>query len=236
MDVLTLVGLAGLALIDSTSIGTLVIPIWMLLAPRVRASRFLIYLATVAIFYAIVGVILVLGAEAATAALSGLSNARWVLWAQLVVGVGLFALSFRFDGKRARAGSGRADRWRARLTGDGATIPAMIGLGLGAATLEVATMLPYLAAVGLITSAGLPAAGWLSVLGGYVLVMILPALVLGGVRVLAHHRVEPLLTRLGAWLAKHADGALGWALAIVGFLLARDAAVRLLPLERWLGN
>lgn len=223
MDLLTLAGLAGLALIDSTSIGTLVIPIWMLLSPTVRASRFLVYLATVAVFYAIIGVLLVLGAEAATTALAGLADERWVSWAQLAIGVGLFAWSFRFGGK----GRDRSGRWRARIAGDGATIPAMIGLGVGAATLELATMLPYLAAIGLITSAGLPAAGWLAVLGGYVLVMILPALLLGGLRGLARHRAGPLLTRVGDWLARHSDGTLGWVLGIAGFLLARDAAFRL---------
>ncbi|MDP9796673.1 hypothetical protein J2S43_005185 [Catenuloplanes nepalensis] len=235
MDLLTLAGLAGLALIDSTSIGTLVIPIWMLLAPKVRASRFLIYLATVAIFYALVGVVLVLGAEAASTALAGLSDATWVNWAQLAIGVALFAYSFRFDGKRKR-GPGRADRWKARLTGENATVPAMIGLGLGAAALEVATMLPYLAAVGLITTAGLPVAGWLTVLGAYVVVMVLPALLLGAVRALARHHVEPLLTRVSAWFAKHSDSTLGWVLGIAGFLLARDALLRLGLFDQWINN
>ncbi|MFI5839301.1 GAP family protein [Catenuloplanes sp. NPDC051500] len=230
MDLLTLAGLAGLALIDSTSIGTLVIPIWMLLSPKVRASRFLVYLATVAVFYAIVGVILVLGAEAATAAFAGLSGARWVAWVQLALGVGLFAWSFRFDGKKGD----RSGRWRDRLAGEDATIPAMVGLGLGAAALEVATMLPYLAAVGLITAADLPVAGWLATLGGYVLVMIVPALLLGGLRLLAGHRAQVPLERLGAWLARHTAGALGWVLGIAGFLLARDAAFRLGLFDRWI--
>ncbi|GAB7052909.1 GAP family protein [Catenuloplanes indicus] len=239
MDLLTLAGLAGLALIDSTSIGTLVIPIWMLLAPRVRASRFLTYLATVAIFYAIAGVLLVLGAEAATTALAGLSDAAWVNWVQLAIGVGLFAYSFRFDGARARRsgrGPGRADRWKARLTGENATVGAMIGLGLGAAALEIATMLPYLAAVGLITSAGLPVPLWLAVLGGYVVVMILPALLLGALRAVARHHVEPLLTRVSAWFAEHSDSTLGWVFGIAGFLLARDAAFRLGLFNQWINS
>ena len=40
--------LALLALVDSTSFGTLLIPTWLLLAPgRLRPGRILIYLATV---------------------------------------------------------------------------------------------------------------------------------------------------------------------------------------------
>ena len=43
--------LAGLALLDSTSTGTLTIPAVMLLQPRVRFSRILGYLATISLFY-----------------------------------------------------------------------------------------------------------------------------------------------------------------------------------------
>ncbi|MEK8226363.1 hypothetical protein NKG05_10315 [Oerskovia sp. M15] len=37
------------------------------------------------------------------------------------------------------------------------SVTALVGLALGAAALEVATMLPYLAAIGLVTSSGI---GW----------------------------------------------------------------------------
>ena len=43
--------LAGLALLDSTSTGTLTIPAVMLLQPRVRFSRILGYLTTISLFY-----------------------------------------------------------------------------------------------------------------------------------------------------------------------------------------
>ena len=39
--------------------------------------------------------------------------------------------------------------------------------------------------------------------------------------------MTPLLERLNGWLTRHATSATGWLLAIVGFLLARDAAARL---------
>lgn len=55
-----LLSLAGLALVDSTSIGTLFIPIWLLLAPgRVSVRRILVYLGTIAAFYFAVGLVLV---------------------------------------------------------------------------------------------------------------------------------------------------------------------------------
>jgi hypothetical protein len=58
----------------------------------------------------------------------------------------------------------------------------------------------------------------------YVLIMIVPPLVLLALRGIARGWLEPKLERLRAWMAKHSAAAVGWALAIVGFLLARDAA------------
>ncbi|MGW3352943.1 hypothetical protein ACWDA3_57460 [Nonomuraea rubra] len=44
--------LAGLSLLDSTSFGTLLIPVWLLLTPgRLRTGQIFTYLATVALFY-----------------------------------------------------------------------------------------------------------------------------------------------------------------------------------------
>src|SRR5918997_6469999 len=89
--------LAGLALLDSTSIGTLFIPIWLMLTPgRLRLSRFAVYLGTITVFYFLVGILIVLGASRLIGHLDG----QVALWLQLAIGVVLFAVSFRFDGKK----------------------------------------------------------------------------------------------------------------------------------------
>ncbi|KPC71631.1 hypothetical protein ADL26_15330, partial [Thermoactinomyces vulgaris] len=107
--------------------------------------------------------------------------------------------------------------------------PVLLGLGLalGAATIEVATMLPYLAAIGMVTSAGIGAAGITATMAGYCLVMVLPALVLLAARLVARNAVEPVLRRINDWMVKNAASTTGWVLGIVGFLVARDAAWRL---------
>jgi cytochrome c biogenesis protein CcdA len=233
VDLAALLGLVALALVDSTSIGTLLIPLWMLLAPRLRTSRFLLYVATVAGFYFIVGVVLVLGASTIQRAFAGAGDSAAVNWAQLVIGVALFASSFLFDPKRIekrRLRTGRPDpvvRWHERVTGDTGSPATTVTLGIAAAGLEVMTMLPYLAAVALISAAGLRAAQWLPVLLGYVLVMVAPALVLLLARAVAFSAARPAMERLGNWMAKHSAGALSWILGIVGVLLALDAAQRL---------
>nr|WP_244632849.1 hypothetical protein [Aeromicrobium sp. CFBP 8757] len=62
MTVALLGTLVVLALVDSTSFGTLLIPIWLMLAPgRLRPGRIVVFLATVAGFYLVLGLLLVAG-------------------------------------------------------------------------------------------------------------------------------------------------------------------------------
>jgi cytochrome c biogenesis protein CcdA len=229
MSVELLLSLAGLALIDSTSIGTLFIPIWLMLVPApLRPGRILVYLGTVAAFYFVVGVLLVLGAAPLAGAIGGSLDHPVALWIQLGIGVGLFALSFRFDPKRRRdAKPGPVARWRERAVGGGGGARWLAGLALVAAVAEVATMLPYLGAIGMMTTSDLDAALVPVLLAGYCLVMVVPAALLLGLRAAARERVEPLLQRMSKWIERHAASTTGWVLAIAGFLVARDAAFRL---------
>ncbi|MBM0232111.1 GAP family protein [Micromonospora sp. STR1_7] len=222
-----LLSLAGLALIDSTSIGTLFIPVWLLLAPGpVSVRRILSYLATIAAFYLAVGLLLVWGGSRLADALGGALDNRVVLWAQLALGVAMFALSFRYDGKR-RPRSGGVLRWRDRATSGDSSVRWLVGLALLAALAEVATMLPYLGAVGLLATSGVGPVAVVGLLAGYCLVMVVPAVLLLGARVARPALVEPVLARLNTWISTKAGSALGWILGIAGFLVARDAAVRL---------
>jgi hypothetical protein len=242
MDLAMAASLAALALIDSTSFGTLLIPIWLLLAPgRVKAGRMLVYLGTIAVFYFAVGMLIVLGATTFVDDLGALLDTRPAMWVQLVVGVGLLLLSFRFDSKKSKEGGGRMGRWRERALGIETAEPGttrtrtgalpLVGLALGAATLEVATMLPYLAAIGIVTTSGIGAAATTATMAGYCLVMVLPALALLAARLVARNAVEPLLVRMNDWMTKNAASTTGWIVGIVGFLVARDAAWRLGLLE-----
>jgi hypothetical protein len=222
--------LAVLALIDSTSIGTLFVPIWLLLHPRrVTVGHILAYLATIACFYFVVGGAIMLGAGSLAEPLVRVLDSVVALYIQLAIGIGLFVLSFRFDPRRRTQDSAnRGERWRARVAGRSSSVVSLMGLALVAGVLELATMLPYLGAIGLLTTSevGWPLRGLL--LGTYVVVMVVPALALLVIRILARDRVDPWLEGLSGWMTKHADEATPWILGIVGFLVARDAAARLL--------
>lgn len=85
--------LAGLALVDSLSAGTLVIPIALIFMwRRVRVGLLGTYLATIATAYFGLGVALLLGFDAAVSRLSGVSEADWFRWVTLVLGAGAFHL------------------------------------------------------------------------------------------------------------------------------------------------
>ena len=228
----TYVALAVLALIDSTSFGTLLIPVWLLMAPgRVRPGRILVYLGALAGFYALLGIGILLGGSAVADTLAGVSDSRPFLWGQLFVGVGLFALSFKLDppgsGKErtdASEPSGRLRRWRERaVASESGSASALAALAVLAGLVEAASMLPYLAAIGVIGTQGpdWPVSGlWVL---GYCIVMIVPALLLTAARVFAAPLVARPLALLDGWLVKHAASATAWAVGIVGFLLARAA-------------
>ena len=103
----------------------------------------------------------------------------------------------------------------------------LMGLAVAAAGVEVASMLPYLIGIGLLSTSELDAATRVLLLVGYCVVMVLPALVLLVVRSVASRAIEPALARLSGWMERNAAETTAWIVGILGFLLARAAAVEL---------
>jgi len=227
MTTALLAGLAALALLDSTSIGTLIIPVWLLLAPRPPAARvYLRYLLVIAVFYYLIGLLLLFVFRAGADAFGDWFRQPPFLWVQLIAGAALFAVSFRFDSKKSRASGepSRTGKLRARVLRADGSHRGTTMLALGAGTLELPTMMPYLAGIGLMTAHGVSPAVSALTLVGYCLIMVLPAVALLVLRTLMHRRLEGMLVRLDAFLSRHADSALGVIMAIAGFIIARDAA------------
>ncbi|QEW03614.1 GAP family protein [Microbacterium lushaniae] len=244
--------LTVLALVDGLSIGTLLIPVFLLLAPgRVRGERVLLYLVTIAGFYLAVGVLFTLGlvnlVDVAQDVLS--STPGQVL--QLVVGGGLLVTAIvmgaggskkaetRAEGtgrsgelSSASAGgtatapvrSARLARWRDRLLSRDASPGAVMAVAVGAGVIEVATMLPYLVAMGMLAEAPLGMPVRFAALAAYCAVMVLPALVLLALRIVAAPLVARPLARLAAWMERTGRENTAWIIGIVGFFIARAAA------------
>jgi hypothetical protein len=236
--------LVVLALIDSTSFGTLVIPIWLMLAPgRLRTGRILLYLFTIAAFYLVLGVVLTAGATAFLEQLRDVLGRTPAQLLQLLVGIVLLVLGLtvepltkagkakraaKRDARRAERGPDRIQRWRAQATTGEASVYGLMMLAVTAAAIEAASMVPYLAAVGLITTSDLSVAQSVAVLAGYCLVMVAPAIVLLTTRIVLHEQISPALGRFERWLSRNSREAIAWVLFLLGLYLAAGAVQALL--------
>jgi hypothetical protein len=222
-----LVPIVGLAALDATSPTTIAVTIGVLLSGRGFVARTLVYLATVATCYFGFGVALMLGVDATIGSVDGwdLESMAPVL---LPVGIALLALSFVLDpGTKAakqrrheRAAARAAARRAAPQTDRGGGLGAMVGLGVTTFLLEFTTVLPYLAAIGLLLAAELPTSQWLSILAGYNLIMMVPSLALLAARLVLHDRIAGHLARWAEQLDASARIVAAWIVGIAGVVLA----------------
>ena len=222
MGIGLLLGLAGLALLDSTSFGTFVVPLVVLVAMRrVDPKPFGVYLGTVYGFYFLVGVALLFGIGALLEVIGDALASEPVAWLQLAIGIGLVGLGI----------------WLARRPKDTkprrSFMPASFGpramatLALGTTTVEVATMWPYLAAVGLLSAADTSMTQQIAVLAIYCVVMILPAIIVLLVVRRKGAEIWPRLQWFTDLLMQTTRGASPWLLTILGIVAAVHAAGRL---------
>ncbi|WP_293697683.1 GAP family protein [uncultured Agrococcus sp.] len=235
--------LTVLALLDSTSFGTLLIPVWLLMAPgRLRVGRILVYLMVVGGAYALIGLgllsLLTVFGDGLFEWLADAGSAPVFSVIQVAIAAGMILLSLRIDpmtkaGKerkrqreeaKAAQGRGTADRvqrFRERAIGEGSQggwMP-LLTLALTAVVLEIATLLPYLAGIGLVAAAdpGIPMAPAMIVF--YCLVMLAPALALLIGRLVARRALERPLQRIEAFMSRHANGTIGLVLFLLGIWL-----------------
>lgn len=299
MTLETVLQLGVLALIDSTSIGTLVIPLWLLMrrdAGR-TTGKVATYLGAVGLFYFLVGLLLLSGAAGLGRMLGGGIGAVLELPAvqvvMLVAGAGMLVWSFKDTGRNRAAATATAagaapaagdlraagaahavpgsvtggqagsdlpgstapgtsasahgtptsaalqrsqateHRWQSRIGKALDTRGGLLGLALLAGVLELPTMLPYLAAVGLLTASGVGWSASAGILVLYCLVMLLPAALLLLSRWLLGRRLDGPLERLRAWVSKASGEAVLWIVGIVGFLLLRAGLAGLFPGASW---
>ncbi|MGO1600255.1 MAG: GAP family protein [Brachybacterium sp.] len=221
-------GLVLLALVDSTSMGTLVIPVILLVvgqggALRV-AGRTLLYLAVIAVFYLLLGIALLAGLLPLLDSFGHLLAAPQVMLAAAVIGVLLVLWSFRLDPKAVAKRGGdpeaSARRWTSRARRASGRPSLLISLALAAGLVEAASMIPYLAAMGILADMEVGLARGALILAGYCAVMILPGAVLCGVRALLGGRADAALDRVHDWAVKHVTSAFSWAVGIIGALIA----------------
>ncbi|WP_309081333.1 GAP family protein [Zhihengliuella sp.] len=100
---------------------------------------------------------------------------------------------------------------------------ALVALALAAVAIEIATLLPYLAGIGLVAAQGPAWPASSAYIVFYCAVMILPAAVLLLLRTAAGPRMDRFLGRFEAFLSRHANGTGALVLFLIGLLLGLDA-------------
>lgn len=223
-----------LALIDSLSIGTLVIPLILLLQPKLKRGYIATYALTLGLFYFALGTLLLLGLGSLLTPLSKAVDSQAGLWVQLVIGSVLLIWALFYDtapfqrmmhGKNWSNHDG-TQRWEARLAGS-KSIATIISVALLAGTFEAATMAPYLAAIGTLATSNNPLNIQLGILAIYCVIMFVPAMILAVFRFWSGQRFDHGLLRFKTWAAKQVTETTPWIVGIIAFFVARYAAYEL---------
>ncbi|MEV4573743.1 GAP family protein [Nonomuraea jabiensis] len=217
MSIETIGAVLGLALLDTLSPTVIGITLYLLLVRPPRVGALLaVYLGSVAIAYFALGVLLMLGMGALAPRVEG--NA-WA-WGQAALGAALIAGSYLIRGRAPERASIRARSF---------TMRAMLLLGLGTWLFEFATAVPYFGAIAIMTSAGLTAAQWSPLLGGYVTIMVLPGVLLLLAWAALGERTRERFERWRDRLSSGSRSTLRWIVGIAGALILLEAVDTLFP-------
>lgn len=214
--------LLGLAVLDSLNPSALTVTLLLVVArlgrPRALAGAVIAYAAGIAVAMVAVGIALMLGARFVIDQLLTRVPEHAIDIAQFVIGIVLLVVGAALPTKSKRP---------RRLLDTNRSSWRLFLLGLGVTVVELSSALPYLAAVGLLTQAGVGPTVWLPVLVGYALVTVLPLLVVMLVAMIAGQRVRPWAERNAERLRNAGRGLVLTIIFLVGLVLAADAANRL---------
>jgi cytochrome c biogenesis protein CcdA len=211
-----LIGLLGLALVDSLNPSAIGVTVYLLLGEGRYAARVLTYLFGVFATYLGIGVLLLLGVTAVADTIAPVLDSRPVYGAQLAIGTGMLAYAILAPSKTKTA-TPRAPR---------SVCPAALFLlGVTVSILEFSTALPCLGAIALLSRAHLLLALAVGLLAAYTAVMLLPPLFILAAYARLHGRLSGRLQR---WQQRLRAGTrTGWLtiVGLVGFVLMADALV-----------
>lgn len=209
----------GLAVVDSFNPTAILVTILLTLRSMSgRASPVkpvLAYLAGIVAANFALGVALVLGLRSVLAAVGGAPQGPIAYRIQLVAGLVLLAIGALTP---TRPRKPRQERSLDRSSG------RLFLLGMGVTLVELTTALPYLAAVGLISGAGVSPAAWVSLLVVYGIVVVLPPLAVLVASRVAEARFRPWAERNAERLRNGGRGLILTLVFLVGLVLAADAA------------
>ncbi|MGN4127037.1 GAP family protein [Lysinibacillus sphaericus] len=214
-DMLLFIG--ALAILDMFSPAIIGVTVYILLvAKRQQITLICTYLATVALFYFVTGIFLMFGLDVVFAPVVDVLSTNAAKTILTVIGAILFIGSW-FVPKKKTTGPPKPKSFRAG---------AMVALGLSTSLLEVATALPYFAAIGIMTSSSkLALFEWLPIIAVYNLIMVSPALILLCLHIIFRRFMHRPLLKLQAAFDKSTSSALSWIMFIVGLIMLMNGGI-----------
>lgn len=224
---LDIIPLIGLALVDSLSVGTLVIPLTLLLRwGQLRTIPYATYLGTITVAYFALGITLMLGFAGIGPIITEATQTDWFPWVTLALGAALAAFGiFAPNPKKPEPDETNVPTDTTKMQkATRAGLAGMVSLALGAAVIEAATMLPYLAAIGIMQSFDMTPPLRLALLAAYCIIMVLPAMLAGAAMGLVGDRLTDRLQRWIPRLNYEAKVTLLWIAAIVGITMVYRSA------------
>jgi hypothetical protein len=205
---MTVAGVLLLALIDSINPSAIVVTLYLLSVTGPRALvHVLVYVGAIFVTYLLLGVTMVLGLESLLPSLGSVLSGSTGLVVQSLVGLGLLVYSL--------TASSKGESSPAVPRPSASTYAALVMLGVTVTAMELPTAIPYLAAIALITEAGLPFRSWAPLLGIYNVIFVLPPLAL----LVGHLVLQGRLTESYAAIRQRLEsGARETALWIAGLV------------------
>ena len=205
-----LIYIGVLAILDMFSPAIIGVTVYVLMTAKEKQAKLLLsYLLTVVLFYFCIGLCLMIGLDFIIDPLANLFNHESTKLVMTVIGGILFIGSW-FVPKKKSVASPKIKKF---------TVAAMIVLGLTTSIFEVATAIPYFAAIGLMISNHFSTFEWLPILIGYNVMMVFPALALLFLFVLSRRFAQKPLNYLQSQIQKSTSSALSWIMCIAGLIM-----------------
>jgi len=210
MNIEILLVIGALALLDMFSPSIIGVSVYVLLVAKKQQIRLLLtYLMTVALFYFSTGIFLMLGLGVIFNPISNLLDSYSARLIMTIVGAALFIGSWLVP-KRKTNGAPKPKSLH---------VSSMVALGFTTSILEVATALPYFAAIGILTSNQIEFYEWLPLLAGYNLIMIAPGIILLCFHLLFRRFMNKPLRKIQTLFDQRTSSTLSWVMFFVGLIL-----------------
>lgn len=214
MTGITLISVFSLALIDSINPSALLVTL-VLLCTKSPARKVMVYAGTVFSVYLMLGIVLMLGLDWILGTFADAINSSGAYGIQFAAGAAMLTYAIMAPDKSASTEPAEPADFSTRT---------LILLGLTVTLLEAPTAIPYLAAIGILSSSAPDIASWLPILLVYNMIFIAPPMLLLWLQKMLGNRIRPALEKFTNWLRKSSRETFLWILGIVGFHLLANAA------------